>query len=90
MVDAEPPQCNARRDRDENAREHLHAHETLDLQVDFVEDLHGDLFFRQRAAADLDELPLVEIARDQKEIDEKQHQDELPGKAQQPMPPDHT
>ena len=76
--------ASAGRDRDDDAREHLHAHEALDLQVDVVEDLHGDLLLRERRPGNLDELAFVEIAGDEKEVDEEQHQHELSREAEQP------
>ena len=89
MIDAEPPERDAGRHGDQKTREHLHPHETLDLQVDVVEDLHRDLLLRERAAADLDEFALVEISGHEKEVDEKQHEHELSGETRaRPTPPD--
>ena len=68
---------SARRDGDDGAGEDLHAEEAADLLVDLVHDLDGDLLPRQRRSGDLHELPLVEIAGDQEEVDEEQHDREL-------------
>src|ERR1700750_37541 len=84
MIDAEPPEGDGGGHRNERAREHLHAHEAFNLQVDVVENLHRDLLLRERAAADLDEFALVQIAGDEKEVDEKENEHELTRKSEEP------
>ena len=63
-----------RRHADDRAREHLHEQERLDLPIDLLEDLHGDLLLRQRRPDDLHQLAPVEIARRQQEVDEEEDQ----------------
>lgn len=66
--------------------EHLHLDEALDLPVDLVENLDGDLLLRERGAGNLHQLPLEQVTRDEHEVDEKQDDDELPPSGMMPPP----
>ena len=57
LLDANPEECDPRRDADRRACRHLHEQERCDLAVDILENLHGNLLPAQRRAGDLDELP---------------------------------
>ena len=58
---------------------HADEQESLDLRVDLVEDLHGDLLLLERRPGDLHQLALEQIAGRQQEEDEEDDQHRLPG-----------
>ena len=71
-LEAEPPQRQRRRDGDERARQHLHAHEALDLPVDLVEDLNASASSAGTSARRFcTSFRLYRVAGDQEEVDEE-------------------
>jgi len=76
-LESEKPQRHSSGDGDDGAGEDLDHQEPLNLSRDVTENLHGDLFLRQRRPDNFDELPLEEIVLEQHEVRQEEEHDDL-------------